>query len=139
MRRLSGIICSIFILVVLTGGLTGCGASKSGSAKAGSAKTDSSKEDSVKTEAPADGWLFKCVTEDDEPVADVRLQICTDATCQMVKSDDKGTVLFDKCEEGVEEYDLHVLSVPEGYELDCEVPEKMTKDNRVITITFKKQ
>lgn len=90
-----------------------------------------------KQDAPASGWYIQCVTKNNEPVAGVKLQICTDEMCQVVKTDDTGEVLFDGKE--AKEYELHVMTIPDGFELEADAPEKITEENRVVTIFFKKK
>ena len=59
-------------------------------------------------------YVFRCVDENGDPVTGVTLQICTDETCTLVKTDETGVV---KYAEKPYEYDVHVYRYDEGYEL----------------------
>ena len=64
--------------------------------------------------APADGYIvFVKDANTEEPLADVRIQFCSDVQCLMGKTDDKGCAVFD---EAPGNYTAHVLKAPEGYE-----------------------
>lgn len=93
---------------------------------------------SITEMVPASGWKIKCVTENGEPVGGVSLQICTSETCMIVKSDDKGVALFDGGEDAKSEYEFHIQMIPSGYEVSGEVPDKITSNNRLVTVTFRR-
>ena len=89
--------------------------------------------------APKTGWQFKCVTESGEVVPGVAIQMCTSDKCHIVKCDDKGIGVFDEGAKEAAEYEVHIQKIPSGYELSGEVPDKVTSDNRLITIVFKEK
>ena len=61
----------------------------------------------------ASEYIFKCVDEDDMPVSGVTLQICTDETCFLAKSDENGVIEYAGEPFG---YEIHVYRYDEGYE-----------------------
>lgn len=93
------------------------------------------KKDSKNPE-PESGWLFTCMTTDDEPVSGVKIQICSDSTCFMVESDDTGAALFDG---DATSYEVHIYKVPDGYVIKEDAPETVTVDDRSISVVFEKE
>ena len=69
---------------------------------------------SVSSDDEESEYVFRCVDENGDPVTGVTLQICTDETCALVKTDETGVV---KYAEKPYEYDVHVYRYDEGYEL----------------------
>lgn len=80
------------------------------------------------------GWLFACTTTEGEPVAGVKIQACDDSVCRMVETDESGTAYFD-AKDGT--YDIHILKIPEGYEITGEDEFTISPENRSITLLFK--
>lgn len=64
--------------------------------------------------------VVHCVDENGSPVEGVSIQLCTDTSCFMTKSDAKGEALFDLVPIEANEYSVHVYKLPENYEM----PEK---------------
>ena len=58
-----------------------------------------------------------CKGEDGAPVAGVKIQLCTDASCLMEETGSDGKAVF-SMEPG--EYEIHVYKVPEGYSKPAE-------------------
>ena len=84
----------------------------------------------------ADRYTFICQTPQGDPVSDVRIQICTDERCAMITSDDDGIAEFDG---EPADYDVHVLSVPEGYSLISDKDFKTTSDYATFDFTLEKE
>lgn len=78
----------------------------------------------------------RVIVVDDEgnPVAGVAVQFCSDTTCMMGKTDEKGTASF-KAEEG--SHTVHVQKVPEGYEI-CTEEFEVPQDFSDVKIILKK-
>ncbi|MCR5343422.1 MAG: redoxin domain-containing protein [Butyrivibrio sp.] len=74
------------------------------------------------------------VDTDSNPVPGAMVQFCTDDTCMMGVTDDKGIASF---EEPAGIYDVHILKVPEGYKKHTDAY-KTEKNNTVLTITIEK-
>ena len=81
-------------------------------------------------------YVFRCVDENGDPVTGVTLQICTDETCALVKTDETGVV---KYAEKPYEYDVHVYRYDEGYELVSEAEFKTDDVYGVYDIKFVKK
>lgn len=58
------------------------------------------------------GYSVLVTDEDGEPVANVKVQLCTDSTCFVAVTGEDGIAEFD-VKSG--EYEVHVLKVPEGF------------------------
>ncbi|MCR4818774.1 MAG: hypothetical protein K5841_07455 [Fretibacterium sp.] len=72
------------------------------------------------TPSPNGERLFRVyVSDDDGPVKDIAVQFCDDTVCNIGKTNVQGLAAFDmpegKC------YEIHVLKVPAGYEMNTEV------------------
>ncbi len=78
-------------------------------------------DDTAPAAAKADGGEYEeaysvfVTDEAGNPVPNVMVQFCSDTECMTGKTDETGTVQFDR-EAG--EYTLHILKVPEGYAPD---------------------
>ena len=81
-------------------------------------------------------YVFRCVDENGDPVTGVTLQICTDETCALVKTDETGVV---KYAEKPYEYDVHVYRYDEGYELVSEAEFKTDDVYGAYDIKFVKK
>ena len=88
-----------------------------------------SNEEDIKTDTLNDApvtaaYVFKCIDKDGSPVAGVTLQICTEETCFLAKSDENGIIEY-----AAEpyEYEIHVYRYDDGYTLVSE-PEFTTAD-----------
>ena len=98
------------------------------------------------TEAPADAetladeaqsedsaFFIKITDENGSPVTGVMITFCDEESCEMLTTDDDGVV---KAEREPKAYEVHVVSVPEGYE----APEdafSLDENNRSVTIVLK--
>jgi hypothetical protein len=82
------------------------------------AQADQQPEKQLTRELPSqtDGYLiFVKDANTDEPLADVRVQFCSDTECILGETGDDGTAGFDR-EAGT--YTIHILQPPEGYAAD---------------------
>ena len=69
--------------------------------------------------APNSEHLFRVyVFDSNGPVKDVAIQFCDDTVCQIGKTDAQGMAAFDASEG--KSYEVHVLKVPSGYEVNTE-------------------
>ncbi len=68
-------------------------------------------------EVESDMYRFYFLTEDNDTVAGVKLQICQNDACLMKSSDDAGLIEFDG---EPQIYSIHVYSFPDEYELVSE-------------------
>jgi len=58
-------------------------------------------------------WNIYVVDASGQGIADVKVQFCTDTICTTVDSDSDGFVAFDG---DAEQYEVHLLRIPDGYE-----------------------
>lgn len=58
-----------------------------------------------------------CKDESGAPLAGVKIQLCTDATCLMTETGSDGRAVFDMAPG---EYEIHVYKVPEGFQKPAE-------------------
>ncbi|MBR0373091.1 MAG: hypothetical protein IJH91_01030 [Mogibacterium sp.] len=104
MKRVLTLVLTVCIAMTL---LAGCGGS-------------GGKEETPET---VNAYLVLVVDADNAPVEGVGVQLCSDSTCILQKTDATGYTQFD-VEEG--SYTIHILTVPEGFasdETEYEVPE----------------
>ena len=86
--------------------------------------------------APADGYIvFVKDANTEEPLADVRIQFCSDVQCLMGKTDNSGAAVFN-VDPG--NYEAHVYKPPVGYQ-KCSDTFKLTPDDRVAVFTLLKE
>ena len=107
----------LLIIALLITAMTGCG------------QNDTS-------EKTFSGWEIKCMTDDDEPVADVKIQVCSKTVCRVIESDENGIAKFSGKEES---YTLHLDFVPDEYVLSEELPDELNSEEKSITILFSKR
>ena len=87
-------------------------------------KTEMEKAEMEKKVESATGYRVIVCDESETPVPGVRVQFCSEVTCQMKETDEDGIAVFD-CEGG--DYTVHVFAVPAGYikdETEYPVPEQ---------------
>ncbi|MDO4962115.1 MAG: hypothetical protein Q4E57_09780 [Eubacteriales bacterium] len=101
--------------------LAGCGRSGgSGETEAGNS-TEAAGLPKPDIQAPSIGtnagknaaWTFICEDESGEPVPGVKIQVCSDSLCSLVKTDENGRAVYTGERFA---YEIHVLETPEGYE-----------------------
>lgn len=63
-------------------------------------------------------YTFKCVDASGNPVEGVSLQVCSDTTCMLFKTDENGETVCEDLPEMA--YEVHVLKCPDGYSYDLE-------------------
>ena len=112
-------VSALLLAVIMVGMLAACGSG------AGS------------TEIPKNpGNVYRVIVQDEAEagVKGVRVQFCSDITCNMAETDENGIATFEGFDEG--SYTIHVLTVPEGFEKDTaeyEAPDTYGD----VTITLK--
>lgn len=134
---------AIIIMICLSASLLmGCGGSGGG---------DKSKEAQSKAEAQADEQPEKKLTSQslsqtdgylifvkdantDEPLADVRVQFCSDTQCMMGRTDNTGVAVFNM-EPG--NYEAHILKQPDGYQKNNETAKLTATDKTAVFLLLK--
>ncbi len=82
----------------------------------GSPKAEAAAQDSGDEAEPSDGKYVILVTDEDgQGLENAMVQICDELTCRVEKTDAKGRVSLDLTPQ---EYEIHLLAAPEGYEGD---------------------
>ena len=90
------------------------------------------KTDLFKSPNPGNAYRIMVCDPAGTPVSGVRLQFCSDASCQMNITDEQGIAVFNS-PEGF--YTVHVFSTPDGYpEDDTEYPVPAQYGDVVITL-----
>ena len=111
-------VSALLLAVIMVGMLAACG-SGSGS-----------------TEIPKNpGNVYRVIVQDEAEagVKGVRVQFCSDITCNMAETDENGIASFEDFGEGT--YTIHVLTVPEGFEDDkAEYTSPATYGDTIITL-----
>ena len=88
--------------------------------------------------SPNSEHLFQIyVFDDDGPVKDVAVQFCDDTVCQIGKTDAQGLAAFD-APEG-KPYEVHVLKVPAGYEMNAETFKTLNVYSDIVVSLKKSQ
>ncbi|MEE1163838.1 MAG: hypothetical protein UHU21_09095, partial [Lachnospiraceae bacterium] len=93
---------------------------------------DQQPEKQLTRELPSqtDGYLiFVKDANTDEPLADVRVQFCSDTQCMMGRTDNTGAAVFDM-EPG--NYEAHILKQPEGYQENSETAKLTATDKTAV-------
>ena len=96
------------------------------------AQTNQQPEKQLTRELPSqtDGYLiFVKDANTDEPLADVRVQFCSDTQCMMGRTDNTGAAVFDM-EPG--NYEAHILKQPEGYQENSETAKLTATDKTAV-------
>lgn len=70
-----------------------------------------------------------CRDSSGAPVAGVKIQLCTEASCFMSETDDKGNTVFDIAPGS---YEIHVYKVPGGYKEPAESVVNTTENDSHI-------
>ena len=104
---------SLILIAAFTVALTACGGSKA-----------------------SGDYTFKCVDENGNAVAKVKVQACTDTLCRTGDSDADGIVTFTG---DTDSYEVHVLKVPDGYEYTGEDEFTVSGKGSVTEITFSRK
>lgn len=94
------------------------------------------------TEAPAaeiNGFSFTvfCRTEDGQPVANARVQVCTGSLCRVMSSDENGLFTFYGTPGTL--YDVTPMNAPQGYALVSDRAVAVTENGQRIEFLFSKQ
>ena len=83
-----------------------------------------------------DGYIiFVKDANTDEPLADVKVQFCSDTQCMMGKTDNTGATVFN-VDPG--NYQAHILKPPAGYQKSSETAE-LTAEDRVAVFKLLKE
>ena len=84
----------------------------------------------------ADGYIIWVKDANtDEPLADVKVQFCSDSQCRMGVTDNSGAAVFN-VDPG--NYEAHILKPPAGYQKSSETAE-LTPDDRVAVFKLLKE
>lgn len=159
MRKYIAIVMMICLSASL---LTGCGGSGGGGRSMGGqpkseTRTDAAQADAVQEEVQTvetqaeeqtdqqvtrelptqtDGYvIFVKDANTEEPLADVRVQFCSDTQCMMAKTDNTGAAVFD-VDPG--NYEAHILKPPAGYQKSSETA-NLTAEDRVAVFKLLKE
>ena len=74
----------------------------------------------VNDASPNGERIFRvCVSDGSGPVKDAAIQFCSETVCQIDQTNAQGVATFDMPEG--KSYEIHVLKVPAGYEMNTEV------------------
>ena len=114
MKRITAVLIVISLLAMV---MTGCG------------KDETSEKGSS-------GWEIKCLTTGNEPVANVRFQVCGKNLCRVIDSDEDGIAKFSGNEK---KYTLHFVAAPDEYVLSEDCPDELNSEENTITIVFSKK
>ena len=101
------------------------------------AQADQQPEKQLTRELPSqtDGYLiFVKDANTDEPLADDRVQFCSDTQCMMGRTDNTGVAVFD-VEPG--NYEAHILKQPEGYQKSSETAKLTDADKTAVFMLLK--
>jgi hypothetical protein len=129
MRKYIAIVMMICLSASL---LTGCGGSGGGGRSMGGQPKSETRTDA----AQADGYvIFVKDANTEEPLADVRVQFCSDTQCMMAKTDNTGAAVFD-VDPG--NYEAHILKPPVGYQKSSETA-NLTAEDRVAVFKLLKE
>ena len=129
MRKYIAIVMMICLSASL---LTGCGGSGGGGRSMGGQPKSETRTDA----AQADGYvIFVKDANTEEPLADVRVQFCSDTQCMMAKTDNTGAAVFD-VDPG--NYEAHILKPPAGYQKSSETA-NLTAEDRVAVFKLLKE
>ena len=129
MRKYIAIVMMICLSASL---LTGCGGSGGGGRSMGGQPKSETRTDATQ----ADGYvIFVKDANTEEPLADVRVQFCSDTQCMMAKTDNTGAAVFD-VDPG--NYEAHILKPPAGYQNSSETAD-LTAEDRVAVFKLLKE
>lgn len=101
------------------------------------AQADQQPEKQLTRELPSqtDGYLiFVKDANTDEPLADVRVQFCSDTQCMMGRTDNTGVAVFNM-EPG--NYEAHILKQPDGYQKNNETAKLTATDKTAVFLLLK--
>ena len=115
--------CLMIAVMVLLAGCGGKGGSASGA-----------QGDQGDTANQVEAYLVIVTDEDNAPIEGVKLQLCRDEVCNMATTDATGVATF---EVEKDDYTLHVLTAPDGYQVDTTEYE-VSGDYGITTIVLKK-
>lgn len=82
------------------------------------------------------GWEIRCMTNDNQAVANVKMQVCSNTMCSVIESDENGIAKFNG---NAKSYELHLDSIPDNYILSSEFPDELSDQEKSITILFDKK
>ena len=102
------------------------------------AQAEEQPDHQVTREYPSqtDGYVvFVKDANTEEPLADVKVQFCSDSQCMMAKTDNAGAAVF-RVDPG--NYEAHILKPPAGYQKSTETAE-LTADDRVAVFALLKE
>ncbi|MBR4781606.1 MAG: hypothetical protein IK014_09650 [Lachnospiraceae bacterium] len=90
-------------------------------------------QDESITDKENEEYVFICLDQNNAPVKSVKIQICTEEVCMMQESDENGVVRYAG---DLYQYDIHIYSVPKGYELVSEKDFKTEAKYGTFKIVF---
>ena len=90
-------------------------------------------QDESITDKENEEYVFICLDQNNAPVKGVKIQICTEEVCMMQESDENGEVRYAG---DLYQYDIHIYSVPKGYELVSEKDFKTEEKYETFKIVF---
>ncbi|MBR6475103.1 MAG: hypothetical protein IKS98_06610 [Lachnospiraceae bacterium] len=90
-------------------------------------------QDESITDKENEEYVFICLDQNNAPVKGVKIQICTEEVCMMQESDENGEVRYVG---DLYQYDIHIYSVPKGYELVSEKDFKTEAKYGTFKIVF---
>jgi len=76
------------------------------------------------------------VDQDGKPVENVVVSVCSDSYCRMMQSDAEGRIVIENAEGA---YDVHILVVPDGYEISGDGAITLDKDTRAYSFLLNKK
>ena len=74
--------------------------------------------------------------QDGKPVENVVVSVCSDSYCRMMQSDAEGRIVIENAEGA---YDVHILVVPDGYEISGDGAITLDKDTRAYSFLLNKK
>ena len=123
---LTAVVCSASLLV---------GCSSGGNTESEPADDTQAQTAQDDVQESSEGYTIYVMEQDSmSPIQGVRVQLCSDTTCLVAKTDDNGIASFD-VEPG--DYTVHLNKMPEGYEKNTE-EYTLDKDNREATFFLNK-
>lgn len=136
MQKITKILFSSFLTLLMVLGLAGCSQGNTESAE-----TEETEETTETTEtaekADPESTVYEVFVTDEagEPVEGVKVQFCSESECLIGTTDEDGIAAFEK-EAGT--YTVHIQKAPKGYAKDKTEYEAPEKPGR-LTITLKEE
>ncbi len=128
MQKITKILFSTFLTLVMVLGLAGCSQGNTESTE-----TEETEETTEKADPESTVYEVFVTDEAGEPVEGVKVQFCSESECLIGTTDEDGIAAFDK-EAGT--YTVHIQKAPKGYAKDKTEYEAPEKPGR-LTITLK--